>query len=223
MRTKIAPSILSADFGRLGEEIKKVEAAGAHLLHIDVMDGHFVPNLTYGPKIVRACKEITSLPLDVHLMITNAEERLDSYLEAGADYVSVHAEAVFHLQRALAHIRKAGAKAGVALNPATSLSALEWVVEDLDFVLIMSVNPGFGAQAFLPASLQRIRQAAELLRREGEPVEIEVDGGVGPANAGELAAAGATMLVAGNAIFKAEDPAAVVREMVSAAESARRR
>ncbi len=223
MRIKIAPSILSADFGRLAEEIKMVEAAGAHLLHIDVMDGHFVPNLTYGPKIVRVCKEITSLPLDVHLMITNAEERLDSYLEAGADYVSVHAEAVFHLQRALAYIRKAGAKGGVALNPATSLSALEWVVDDLDFVLIMSVNPGFGAQAFLPASLRRIRQAAELLGREGEPVEIEVDGGVGPANAGELAAAGATMLVAGSAIFKAEDPAAVVREMVSAAESARRR
>ncbi|HUX07878.1 MAG TPA: ribulose-phosphate 3-epimerase [Acidobacteriota bacterium] len=220
MKIKIAPSILSADFGRLAEEIRMVEEAGAHLLHIDVMDGHFVPNLTYGPLIVSKCKEITSLPLDVHLMITNAEERLDSYLDAGADYLSIHAEAVIHMQRTLDYIRKAGAKAGVALNPATPLNALDWVMEDLDFVLIMSVNPGFGAQAFIPSSTRRISEAAALLKLGNQPVEIEVDGGVGPANAGELAAAGATMLVAGNAIFKAGNPAAVVREMVSAAESA---
>jgi len=220
MKIKIAPSILSADFGRLAEEIRMVEEAGAHLLHIDVMDGHFVPNLTYGPLIVSKCKEITSLPLDVHLMITNAEERLDSYLDAGADYLSIHAEAVIHMQRTLDYIRKAGAKAGVALNPVTPLNALDWVMEDLDFVLIMSVNPGFGAQAFIPSSTRRISEAAALLKLGNQPVEIEVDGGVGPANAGELAAAGATMLVAGNAIFKAGNPAAVVREMVSAAESA---
>jgi ribulose-phosphate 3-epimerase len=210
---KIAPSILSADFGRLAEEISMVERAGAHLIHVDVMDGHFVPNLTYGPMIVSKCKEITSLPVDVHLMITNAEERLDSYLEAGADYVSIHAEAVAHLQRALSHIRGRGAKAGAALNPATPLSALEWALDDLDFVLLMTVNPGFGAQSFIPASMKKIRDLAEMIRRTGKKIEIEVDGGVGTSNAGELAAAGVTMLVAGNAIFKAEDPAKAIKEM----------
>jgi ribulose-phosphate 3-epimerase len=222
MKIKIAPSILSADFGRLGEEIRMVERAGAHLIHVDVMDGHFVPNLTYGPMIVSKCKEISSLPVDAHLMITNAEERLDSYLEAGADYISIHAEAVAHLQRALAHIRGAGAKAGVALNPATPLSSLEWVLDYLDFVLIMSVNPGYGAQSFIPSALAKIGRAAEMFKRAGREIEIEVDGGVCPDNAGELAAAGVTMLVAGNAIFKAENPASAIKEMSAAAETARR-
>jgi len=185
------------------------------------MDGHFVPSLTYGPLIVRACRKATSLPLDVHLMITNAELRLDDYLDAGADYICVHAEAVNHLQRTLDGIRKRGAKAGVALNPATPLDAVRWVISDLDFMLIMSVNPGFEAQSFIPASKEKIAAAAQMLRDAGSEAEIEVDGGVCPQNSGALAAAGATMLVAGSAIFKAEDPAAALKEIRSAAEAAR--
>ena len=217
---KIAPSILSADFGRLGEQLRMVEEAGAHMIHVDVMDGHFVPNLTYGPLIVKTCKSITSLPLDVHLMIANAEERLDAYLDAGADYVSIHVEAVKHLQRALAYIREAGARAGVALNPATSLDTIRWITEDLDFILVMSVNPGFEAQTFLPNSLERISTVREMLTRHGAPTEIEVDGGVGPQNTKELVEAGATLLVAGSAIFKSPDPATTIQEMKAAADAA---
>ena len=218
---KIAPSILSADFGRLADEIRTVEAAGADLIHIDVMDGHFVPNLTYGPIIIEKCRKITSLPLDVHLMITNAEERLDSYLDAGANYLSIHVEAVKHLQRALDYIRKKGAKAGVVLNPATPLETITWAVDDIDFILLMTVNPGYGAQAFIPNSMAKIEAAARLLREAGSKAEIEVDGGVGPGNAGSLAAAGATILVAGNSIFHAKEPAVALRDIASAALAAR--
>ena len=219
---KIAPSILSADFGRLAEEIRMVEEAGADLIHVDVMDGHFVPNLTYGPIIIEKCRQITSLPLDVHLMITNAEERLDSYLDAGANYLSIHVEAVRHLQRALDYIRQKGAKAGAVLNPATPIDTIGWVVDDLDFILLMSVNPGYGAQSFIPSSLAKIEAAARMLREAGSKADIEVDGGVGPGNAGSLAAAGATILVAGNAIFRAKQPALALKDMASAAEAARR-
>lgn len=219
---KIVPSILSADFGRLADQIAMVEAAGADLLHIDVMDGHFVPNLTYGPLIIRKCKELSALPLDVHLMTTNAEEHLETYIESGADYISLHAEAVKHLQRALARLREAGVKAGVALNPATPISAVEWVLEVCDFILVMSVNPGYGAQKFIPSATAKIASLRETIARSGRTVDIEVDGGVGPHNAAELARAGATMLVAGNAIFKAKDPPAAVRLMRQEAAGARR-
>lgn len=216
MDIKIAPSILSADFGRLAEEISMVEEAGADILHIDVMDGHFVPNLTYGPLIVNTCKRLTNLPLDVHLMITNAEQSLEQYIDAGAGYISIHQEAVFHLQRQLAFIRSKGVKAGVALNPATSVNTLENVASDLDFVLIMTVNPGYEAQTFIGWSLEKIGAMRKLLLEHGSEAEIEVDGGVGPKNAAEVAAAGATMLVAGSAIFKADDPRKAIASMKSA-------
>lgn len=214
---KIAPSILSADFGNLQRELETVERAGAHLVHVDVMDGHFVPNLTFGPLIVRKCKELTSLPLDVHLMVTNAEEHLDSYISAGAGYLCLQAEAVTHLQRAAVRIREAGARAGVALNPATPLEAVEWVLNDIDFILIMSVNPGFEAQSFIPASIEKIRAAKDMIERHGANVAIEVDGGIGPGNVADVVRAGATMLVAGSAIFRSSDPAATVKEMVDKA------
>jgi ribulose-phosphate 3-epimerase len=217
---RIAPSILSADFGRLAEQLRLVEEAGADLIHVDVMDGHFVPNLTYGPMIVAKCREVCSVPLDVHLMISNAEERMDGYLKAGADYLCIHAEAVGHLQRALAHIRGSGAKAGVALNPATPLSAVEWVLGDLDFLLIMSVNPGFEAQSFIRNSLGKIRAAKEMMEQQGVAAEIEVDGGVSLDNVAELAKAGATMLVAGSAVFKSPDPGATVRALAEKAAKA---
>lgn len=216
---KIAPSILSADFGHLADQIALVENAGADMIHIDVMDGHFVPNLTYGPIIVKTCKELTDLPLDVHLMISNAEQTVDLYLDAGADYLSVHAEAVNHMQRLLSYIRNHGAKAGVVLNPATSEEALRWVVNDLDFVLVMTVNPGFEAQQFIPQSLAKVRSVRALLAEAGSSADIQVDGGVGPDNAGKLAAAGATILVAGSAIYKAPDPADVIKRMKSAGRS----
>ncbi len=222
MMVKIAPSILSADFGRLAEQLGVVEEAGADLIHIDVMDGHFVPNLTFGPLVVRKCRELTSLPLDVHLMIANAEEHLEGYLDAGANYLCLHVEAVRHLQRALARIREAGARAGVALNPSTPPAAIEWVLSDLDFVLVMSVNPGFEAQPFIPASLDKISATRELIERRGAAAAIEVDGGVDADNAAELVRAGATMLVAGSAVFNTPDPAAAVRRLREAADGALR-
>jgi ribulose-phosphate 3-epimerase len=215
---KIAPSILSADFGRLADQINMVEEAGAHIIHIDVMDGHFVPNLTYGPLIIQACKRLTSLPLDVHLMIGNAEETLDIYIDAGADFISVHQEAVIHLQRTLSYLRNRNVRAGVALNPATPVETLHWVTAELDFVLIMTVNPGFEAQAFIPQSLDKVRMMKELLDKHGSGAEIEVDGGVGPGNAAQLVEAGASMLVAGSAIFKAPSPDEVIRAMANAGQ-----
>jgi len=216
---KVAPSILSADFGKLGDDLRMVEEAGADIIHIDVMDGHFVPNLTYGPLIVETCKRLTSLPLDVHLMITNAESCLDDYINAGADYISIHQEAVFHLQRQLDYMRSKGVAAGVALNPATPVSTLENVVADLDFILIMTVNPGFEAQRFIPKSLDKIRAMKQILMENQSAAAIEVDGGVGPANAQDIYNAGASMLVAGSAIFKADNPAAAVAAMKGAAKA----
>ena len=198
MKHYIAPSLLSADFGRLAEEIRAIEEAGADLLHVDVMDGRFVPNITVGPVVVKAVKRRASIPLDVHLMIVEPEKYIEAFDEAGADVITVHAEATPHLQRVVARIRDLGKKAGVSLNPSTPLSAVEWVLGDIDMVLIMSVNPGFGGQKFLRASLSKI----ELLRKQAGPdMDIQVDGGIKVDNVGEVVAAGANVIVAGSEIF----------------------
>jgi ribulose-phosphate 3-epimerase len=212
---KIAPSILSADFAALADDIARVEAAGADWLHVDVMDGRFVPNLTIGPVVVEAVRKRTRLPLDVHLMIVEPERSLPAFAAAGADMLTVHAEACPHLQRTLAQIRELGARAGVALNPATSPEALRYVVDDLDLVLVMSVNPGFGGQAFIPSAFAKLDDTRRLLGDRA--VDLSVDGGVKAEHAGPLARHGATVLVAGSAIFAAPDPAAALRRIREAA------
>jgi ribulose-phosphate 3-epimerase len=217
---KIAPSILSADFTALGEAIARVETAGADLLHVDVMDGHFVPNLSIGPPVIESIRKRTRLPLDVHLMIEEPERWVETYVKAGADYVTVHAEACAHLERALALIREAGARAGVALNPSTPPEVLQYVLDDLDLVLVMSVNPGFGGQSFIPTAYEKIRRLRAMLG--DRPVLVSVDGGVKADNAGLLAQAGATVLVAGSAIFGAADPGAALAALRSASEVLRR-
>jgi ribulose-phosphate 3-epimerase len=217
---KIAPSILSADFTALGEAIARVETAGADLLHVDVMDGHFVPNLSVGPPVIESIRKRTRLPLDVHLMIEEPERWVETYVKAGADYVTVHAEACAHLERALALIREAGARAGVALNPSTPPEVLQYVLDDLDLVLVMSVNPGFGGQSFIPTAYEKIRRLRAMLA--DRPVLVSVDGGVKADNAGLLAQAGATVLVAGSAIFGAADPGAALVALRSASEVPRR-
>ncbi len=211
-KIKIAPSILSADFSRLGDEIRAVEAAGADIIHVDVMDGHFVPNITIGPMIVQAARKVTKLPLDVHLMITNPELYIVDFATAGADYITVHVETAFHLNRLVQSIKEhEGIKAAVSLNPATPLSSLDYILEDLDMVLIMSVNPGFGGQAFIPSALDKIRTLRKLINDRGLKTKIEVDGGVKPDNAAEIIKAGADILVAGSAIFGMKDYAAAIR------------
>ena len=217
---KIAPSILSADFAALGEAIGRVEAAGADLLHVDVMDGHFVPNLTIGPPVIESIRKRTRLPLDVHLMIEEPERWVETYVKAGADYVTVHAEACPHLERVLSLIREAGAKSGAALNPSTPPEVLQYVLDDLDLVLVMSVNPGFGGQSFIPTAYEKIRRVRSMLG--GRDVLISVDGGVKADNAGALALAGASVLVAGSAVFGAPDPGAAVDALRGAAEVAKR-
>jgi ribulose-phosphate 3-epimerase len=209
----IAPSLLSADFGRLAEEIQAVEKAGADLLHVDVMDGRFVPNLTIGPPVVAAIKRCATLPLDVHLMIVEPEKYLDAFAEAGADVITVHAEATPHLQRAVARIRELGKKAGVALNPSTSLSAIEWILSDVDMVLLMTVNPGFGGQAFLPGMLGKIELLRSQLSRTSLPVDIQVDGGIKADNVGEVVRAGANVIVSGSGIFGTKDYARTIARM----------
>jgi ribulose-phosphate 3-epimerase len=216
---RIAPSILSADFAALGEAIARVEAAGADQLHVDVMDGHFVPNLTLGPPVIESIRKRTRLPLDVHLMIEEPDRWVETYVKAGADYLTVHAEASPHLERILSQIREAGAKAGVALNPSTPPEVLEYVLEDLDLVLVMSVNPGFGGQSFIPTAYEKIRRLRTLLG--GRDVLVSVDGGVKVDNAEPLARAGATVLVAGSSIFGAPDPGAAVAALRSASEVAK--
>ena len=201
---KISPSILSADFARLGDEVRSIEAGGCDWVHVDVMDGHFVPNITIGPLIVEAIRPQTALPLDVHLMIAPVDPYLEAFARAGADIITIHAEAGPHLDRSLQAIKALGKKAGVALNPATPVSAIQHVLDRLDLVLVMSVNPGFGGQAFIHDAIEKVRQVATLIGER--PIEIEVDGGVAPSNAGKLAAAGATALVAGSAIYKGNDP-----------------
>jgi ribulose-phosphate 3-epimerase len=212
---KIAPSILSADFGALGEDIARVERAGADLLHVDVMDGRFVPNITIGPVVVAAIRKRTRLPLDVHLMIVEPERYLADFARAGADALTVHAEACPHLARTLAQIRELGARAGVALNPATPPEVLEYVLDDLDLVLVMSVNPGFGGQRFLPSAYAKVRQVRAMLGTR--PADVSVDGGVKLEHVRPLAEQGASVLVAGSAIFEAADPADMVKKMRNAA------
>jgi ribulose-phosphate 3-epimerase len=213
---KIAPSILSADFARLGEEVAAVEAAGADFIHVDVMDGHFVPNLTIGPPIVEALRKVTSLPLDVHLMITNPDAFIPEFAEAGANYLTVHTETCPHLHRTIQLIKEHGVKAGITLNPSTSLSTLEEVIADADLVLIMSVNPGFGGQTFIPGIFDKISRTRDLIARKGSRALLEVDGGIKVDNAGEVVKAGADVLVAGSAIFNSSNYAETIQSFRSA-------
>ena len=210
---KIAPSILSADFSRLGDEIRAVEAAGADYIHIDVMDGHFVPNITIGPLIVEAARRVTSLPLDVHLMIEDPDRYIPDFAAAGADSIVIHAEAVHHLHRTVQLIKSLGKKAGVSLNPATSLNVLDYVIADLDLVLLMTVNPGFGGQSFIEACLPKVQALRAMLDRRGGEAELEVDGGVKTSNIARIAHAGADVFVAGSAVFGSPDYAATIAEM----------
>ncbi len=208
---QIAPSILSADFTRLGEEIKAVEDAGADWIHVDVMDGHFVPSITMGPIIVEAARQATSLPLDVHLMIENPDRFISDFISAGADLISVHAETCTHLNRTVQLIKESGARAGVVLNPATPIQAIQWVLENIDFVLIMSVNPGFGGQQFISNSLEKIRELKKFIQSSGLPVLIQVDGGVNKGTIKDISLAGADVFVAGSAVFGSDDYKETIR------------
>ncbi len=199
---RIAPSILSADFSRLGEEVRAIEAAGADYVHVDVMDGHFVPNLTIGPMVVKAIRPVTALPLDVHLMVAPADGWLDAFAEAGADILTVHPEAGPHLHRTLQRIKGLGKRAGVALNPATPAKLLDYVLEDVDLVLVMSVNPGFGGQAFIDSQLRKIAALRKAIDATGKTIDLEVDGGIDTLTAPRVIAAGADVLVAGTASFR---------------------
>lgn len=210
---KIAPSILSADFTRLGDEIRDVESAGADYIHIDVMDGHYVPNITIGPMIVEAAKRSTRLPLDVHLMISNPDQYIDIFRQSGADIITVHAEAVDHLHRSVQSIREAGARTGVSLNPATPLQVIEYTLDELDMVLVMTVNPGFGGQEFIPEVIPKIERLREMIRQRGLNTDIEVDGGINLDTIGLVSAAGANIFVAGSAIFHSEDYSKAIRMM----------
>jgi ribulose-phosphate 3-epimerase len=218
MSVLIAPSLLSADFSRLGEEIRAAERGGADLIHIDVMDGHFVPNITMGPLVVAATRKVTSLPLDVHLMIEQPDRHIDAFVKAGATRISVHAEVLPHMHRTVHYIKDKGVKAGVAINPATPVSAIEEIAADLDHVLVMSVNPGFGGQTFIARSESKIRAVRQLLTRLGSKAPIEVDGGIDRDTAAIVAAAGADILVAGQAIFGQPDPERATRDLRAAAE-----
>jgi ribulose-phosphate 3-epimerase len=201
----IAPSILSADFSKLGDEIRSVEKAGADWIHVDVMDGHFVPNITIGPLIVEAARRITSLPLDVHLMIENPDRYIEDFAKAGADLISVQVEACIHLNRTIQMIKLLDLRAGVVLNPSTPLSAIEWILEDVDFVMIMSVNPGFGGQKFIPNSIDKIRSLRKMIQDRGLSILIEIDGGVNEKTIKNVSDAGVDVFVAGSAIFKSPD------------------
>lgn len=202
---KVAPSILSADFRTLEKEIKGVEEAGADVIHVDVMDGHFVPNITIGPFIVEAVRKCTRLPIDVHLMIENPERYIPDFAKAGADWISVQVETCVHLQKTLSMIRELGKRCAPVFNPATPLNDIEYVLEDIDFVLLMSVNPGFSGQKFIPSVMKKIKALKEIITKEGYNIEIEVDGGVTAANAAKIAAAGADILVAGSAVYGSDD------------------
>jgi len=210
---KIAPSILSADFSRLGEEIRRVEDAGADWIHVDVMDGAFVPNITVGPFILEAVRKVTALPLDVHLMIERPEQYISEFADAGADIITVHFEACIHLHRTIQAIKEKGKKAGVSVNPATPLVSIKYVLDDIDLLLIMSVNPGFGGQRFIPSALEKIKKARQMVDKSGAKVSIEVDGGVKLENIGEVASAGADIFVSGSGVFGTGDYKKTIQEM----------
>ncbi|MCX5885267.1 MAG: ribulose-phosphate 3-epimerase [Proteobacteria bacterium] len=210
---RIAPSILSADFSKLGEEVREVEACGADLIHCDVMDGHFVPNITIGPMVIKALSKVTKLPLDVHLMIEKPERYIKEFIEAGSNMLTIHVEATTHLQRHIQHIKERGVKAGVSLNPSTPLEALNYILGEADFVLIMTVNPGFGGQKFLRSMLPKIKQLRKMINEKGLSAEIEVDGGIGVENIKDASQAGADIFVAGNAIFGSGDYRKTIKEM----------
>ena len=213
----IAPSLLSADFSRLCEEIANVDRGGSDMIHLDIMDGHFVPNITFGPPVVAKLRSCTDLPFDAHLMIENPDLFIEPFVDAGVDMISVHLEAPGHLQRTLALIREKGAKAGVVLNPATSIEGLRYILDDIDFILIMSVNPGFGGQAFIPSTIQKLQDLSSMLSNAGKQIPIQLDGGVGPDNTAEVTSAGARILVAGSAIFGNPPYEEVIRQMREAA------
>jgi len=213
MVIKIAPSILSADFSRLGEEVKRLDQGGADIVHIDAMDGHFVPNITIGPLVVKAIRPYTGLPFDVHLMMDNPMEFVDAYVEAGANSITVHAEVLPHLHRAIHYIKGLGVKAAVALNPSTPLNILEYVLEDVDMVLLMTVNPGFGGQKFIPVMMDKIRKLADMRNACGAGFCIQVDGGIGLHNIRDVVKAGAEVIVAGSAIFSARDVKDIIEAM----------
>jgi len=217
MRILIAPSILAADFGRLADEVGAVTRAGCDYIHVDVMDGHFVPNITIGPPVVRALRQATRLPLDVHLMIADPDRYIEAFAEAGADLICVHVEACTHLHRTLQRIRDLGKRAAVSLNPATPPEAIHWVLEQVEMVLVMSVNPGFGGQSFIPATLAKIRALRETIDHRGLQRDIEVDGGIVVQNVAEVARAGANVLVSGTGIFRTPDYAETIRAMRAAA------
>ena len=219
---QIAPSILAANFLELGRDIAAVERGGANLIHIDVMDGHFVPNITIGPPVVQAIKRVATCPLDVHLMIADPDRYLDAFVNAGANMLSVHVEVAPHLHRTIAYIKSRRVKAGAVLNPSTPVSALEHIASELDFVLVMSVNPGFSGQTFIPQSLDKVRRVREVLDRTGSSAQIEIDGGIDAVNAAAAVAAGASILVAGYAIFGNADPEAATRALRAAAGSVAR-
>ncbi len=210
---KIAPSILSADFANMGNDIAKLESWGASLVHCDVMDGAFVPNMSFGTQMVKAIRKYTSLPLDVHLMINKPECFIEGFAQSGADIITIHQEACVHLHRTIKMITSCGVKAGVALNPSTSISTLENVIEDIDMVLIMTVNPGFGGQVFIPSMLKKITALNNMIKQSGRNIEIEIDGGVTVDNAGSIQKAGADILVAGSAVFNADNPRDAISRM----------
>lgn len=225
MKIRIAPSILSADFSRIADAVRTAEAAGADLIHIDIMDGHFVPNLTLGPQIVAALKKQTSLPLDVHLMVEKPRAFIPLFRDAGADWISIHLEASRHLHKDVTSIRELGAKAGLALNPATPLHLMREIIGELDFILLLTVNPGWGGQKFIPSCMMKIRNLKDWIREEKLAAAVEIDGGVNLENFEDLIRAGADIFVAGSSIFRADDPAAVIRRMkaIAAGKGGKRR